>query len=121
MILVAVGDKKTPDPLRILPEVSDIRYHKVDARHIVVRKHGTHVHHDDVFTAFKRGHVLADLAQAAQWNDSEHALVTGALHIIIMLSRHSILLSYSMQRSISHGFRHDGHVKPVTSTDKYST
>ena len=65
MVLVAVGDDDAPELLVIPSDISEIRDHAVDARHVLFRKTHAAVDDDDVVVVFKGGHVLADLADTA--------------------------------------------------------
>ena len=65
MILVTVCDDDAPEFFPVTPDISEIRYHAVDARHVLFRETHAAVDDDDVVVVFKGGHVLADLADTA--------------------------------------------------------
>ena len=69
MVLVPVGDEQPPQPGAILHQIRHIRYHAVDAVHIITGERHTAVHHDDLAAILVGGHVLADLIQTAKRND----------------------------------------------------
>ena len=69
MVLVAVGDEHSPDPLPVLDKVAEIGDDHVNAVHIVVGKAHAGVHHDHVVAVLVHGHVLADLVETAEGDD----------------------------------------------------
>ena len=65
MILMAVGDQKSPELFRVLFQIGHIRDHQIDARHIVVWEDQAAIHHHHVLAVFDHGEVLADLPYPA--------------------------------------------------------
>ena len=52
-------------------EVADVRQQEIDAEVLVAREGETGVHDDDLVPELVDGHVLADLAEAAERNDPQ--------------------------------------------------
>src|SRR5438132_9025784 len=82
MVLVAVGDEDRPKVLATLDDVADVRDHKVDAEHILGRKHESAIDGDDVVAVLEQHHVLADFAEPAERDHAQlfagHGPPTGA-------------------------------------------
>src|SRR5437764_244773 len=72
VILVAVREDHRPHLGRALAQVGVVGQHEVDAQMLVARERETGVDHDDLAAELEGGHVLADLAEAAERNDAEH-------------------------------------------------
>ena len=71
VILVSVGKQIRAHALAVVDQVGNVGNHQVDAQHILPGKDGAAVDHDDVVPVLKRRHVLADLADAAQRDNSQ--------------------------------------------------
>ena len=69
VVLVAVGDEQAPQTGLVLHQIRHVRYHAVDAVHIVAGEGHAAVHHDDLAAVLIGGHVLADLVETAQGDD----------------------------------------------------
>ena len=69
VILVSVGDEKTPQAVVVLHQVADVGDDAVDAVHIIAGKCHTAVHHDDLAAILIHGHILADLVKTAKRDD----------------------------------------------------
>ena len=69
VVLVAVGDEQAPQTGLVLHQIRHVRYHAVDAVHIVAGEGHAAVHHDDLAAVLIGGHVLADLIETAQGDD----------------------------------------------------
>ena len=69
VILVAVREHDRVDAA--VAEVADVRQDEVDAEVLVAREGEPGVDDDDVVAVLVDGHVLADLAEAAQRNDAK--------------------------------------------------
>ena len=66
MVLMPVGQKYPPELFGVFLDIRHIRYNKVDARHIIVRKNQAAVYNYHVLAVFKHSHVLAYFAYAAK-------------------------------------------------------
>src|SRR5665647_1742200 len=83
VILVTVRDDERQDVVAAPEQPSDIGDHEVDAEHLVARELDAAVEHDDLAAVLDGGHVLADLAEAAERDDPE-----GIVHVeTILLAR----------------------------------
>jgi hypothetical protein len=71
MVLVAVGDDDARDVARAFPQVGEIGQHEVDAHHVGRGKAQPDVHEHDRAVVLDDGHVLADLAQPAEREDTQ--------------------------------------------------
>ena len=69
VVLVAVGEKNTPDLVPVLDEVGKVGDDHVDSVHVVVGESHAHVHHDDIPAVLIDRQVFADLIEAAQRNN----------------------------------------------------
>ena len=70
VVFVAVRNQYRPHLVAILHQVAEVRYGEIYARrHVLVGKHYARVYDDNVVAELERHHVLAYLAEAAQWND----------------------------------------------------
>ena len=70
MILVAVGEHDRAHHLLAVSEIGEVRQDEVDAEMLVPRKGEPGVDHDDRSVRLVDGHVLPDLAEAAERNDA---------------------------------------------------
>jgi hypothetical protein len=52
-------------------EVADVRQEQIDAQMLVAREGKTRVHDQDLVAELVHGHVLSDLAEAAERNDPQ--------------------------------------------------
>ena len=85
VILVPVGEDDGPDVGPPLAQVLEVGQHEVDAEVLVPRERQAGVDEDDPLVALDDGHVLADLAEAAERDD---ARALG--HPSSLLSRHRL-------------------------------
>lgn len=69
MVFMAVREHQTADFVFVLFEIGDVGYDEIDPGHIVRREYQSRVHDNDILAEFKGGHVLADLAHAAEEPD----------------------------------------------------
>jgi hypothetical protein len=69
VVLVAVRQDDRADRGPALPEVREVGKHEIDPEVLVARKREPGVHEDDRAVALVRGHVLADLTEAAERDD----------------------------------------------------
>ena len=70
MVLVPVRDDEGVDVIFVLTQVGEVRQHEVDAEVLVSREGKARVDDDDALVAFDHHHVLPDLAQAAERDQS---------------------------------------------------
>ena len=71
MVFVPVREHDGAHPVGAVLEVAEVRQHEVDAEMLVAREGEACVDDDDVLVQLEDGHVLADLAEPAEWNDAE--------------------------------------------------
>ena len=71
VVLVGVGDQERLDVGLALLEVGDVGDDEVDPEHLLVGEHQPAVDDDDVVAVLEHVHVLADLADAAERDDSK--------------------------------------------------
>ena len=71
VVLVGVGDDERLDVGLALLEVRDVGDDEVDPEHLLVGEHEPAVDDDDVVAVLEHVHVLADLADAAERDDSK--------------------------------------------------
>ena len=69
VVLVTVGKDDSLYPRGVCLQISYIGYNNVNAVHLLVGKAETAVYNNDVGTAFKCGHVFADLSETAKGYD----------------------------------------------------
>ena len=102
VVLVAVGYENTFHPGGILFKVSDVGYHQVHARHVVLGEHGAHVHHYDVLAALEGGHVFAYLPKTAQGDNFQYILRRGCIRMLFCHSQPPLLIVhvYNYPKSI---------------------
>ena len=74
MVLVAVGEDDRLDVVGALAQVGEVGQHEVDPVHLGGREHQPGVDDDDAAVVLDHGHVLADLAEAAQGQHSQFGL-----------------------------------------------
>src|SRR5262245_41112548 len=77
MILVTMGDEAGLDPVGIFAEVGEVGQDQVNAGHLHVGKHQPAVEDDDPLGDLDAGAVAADLAEAAQEDDTDCLLSPG--------------------------------------------
>ena len=65
MVFMSMGNHKALYLINILLQIADIRYHQVNAQHIVSRECKAAVHDDDAVFILKRSDVHSNLLQAA--------------------------------------------------------
>ncbi|CAB4823436.1 unannotated protein [freshwater metagenome] len=66
VVLVAVGGHTANDPVRIVPEVGEVRQDEVDAVHVRVGEHEPEVDEEQLVVLLDDHAVAADLAETAQ-------------------------------------------------------
>ena len=86
MVFVTMRNDDSPHLIPVFNQIAHIRDDEVNAKHIVVRERQSGVNYDDVISVLDYGHILADFAQAAQWND----------HQLFFLSQFFYLLYYEI-------------------------
>src|SRR6266545_2919516 len=70
VILVPMCDDEGADVVFVVAQVAEVRQHEVDAEVLVTREGKAGVDHDDALVGFHDHHVLPDLAQAAERDQS---------------------------------------------------
>jgi hypothetical protein len=75
VILVPVRDHERLDVLRPITQVTEIRKHEIDPQHVGGGKPEPGVDDEDAALVLDHGHVLADLAQAAERQDPEPPVI----------------------------------------------
>ena len=70
VVLVAVRDHEGEHVLLALDQPADVGEHEVDAEHVLAGELDAAVEHDDLAAVLDRGHVLADLAEAPEGDDT---------------------------------------------------
>ena len=80
VVLVAVRDDEAEHVVAALEQVADVGQHEVDAEHVVAREREPAVDDDDLAAVLHGGHVLADLAEAAERDDADGVVVHAAQH-----------------------------------------
>ena len=73
VILVPVREHDRAHHLLAVAEIGEVRQDEIDAEVLVPRERKPGVHDDDGAVRLVDGHVLADLAEAAERNDAAHA------------------------------------------------
>ena len=71
VVLVPMGEHDPVDPLRVLPEIAEVREHQIDAGHVGVREHEAAVDDDDAPFDLDAKAVATDLPQSAQEDDAD--------------------------------------------------
>jgi hypothetical protein len=79
MVLVGMREDHGPDAVAALGEVRHVREDQVDAQMLVPREGQTGVDDDDLAVEVVDSHVLADLADATERNDSQGLCHQGIL------------------------------------------
>ena len=69
VVLVAVGDEQAPQTGLVLHQIRHVRYHAVDAVHIVAGEGHAAVHHDHVLAILQDGDIFTDFVETAQGDD----------------------------------------------------
>ncbi len=69
MVLMAMGKYKSPHPLLIGNQVTDIGNDQVNPQHIFLGENGAAVHDNNVLTIFKHGDVLSDFINSPKRQD----------------------------------------------------
>src|SRR6266511_5019635 len=77
VVLVCVGDQEGPDVGPAFLEIGDVGDDEVDVEHLLVREHEPAIDHDDVVAVLEDVHVLADLANPAEGDDSKRRAAVG--------------------------------------------
>ncbi len=75
VVFVAVGEDDAADLLPVLTEIGDVGDDDVDPQHVRFGKHEAAVHHDDVVSVLKDGHVHPDLPHSTQGDDLQSASI----------------------------------------------
>ena len=70
VVLVSVRQDDRAQRARRVAQVAEVRQHEVDAEHLVARKAETRIDQDPLAVLLDHGHVLADLAETAEGDDS---------------------------------------------------
>ena len=100
VVLVGMGDDEGLDALTLVTQVGDVGHDQVDAVHLLLGEHQPAVDDDDLVGELEHGHVLADLADAAEGDDpqdlgrcrgraldchlEEPQLVVGGVHVHVL-------------------------------------
>jgi len=79
VILVPVRDNNGPNLVLTLENVAHVWNDDVNAQHVAFGEHQTTVHDQQFVVVFNDHHVLADLADAAEGDDSQDVLRQGQL------------------------------------------
>ena len=66
MILMSVCDDKPFDTVKILLQISDIRYDQIDPQHVIFRKSQSAVNNNNRILIFKRSDIHADCLKSAE-------------------------------------------------------
>ena len=69
MIFMSVCYHKSFNFIRIVKQIGDIRYHQVDAKHIIFGKSQPAIDHYDAVPVFKGGYVHSYLLKTTQRDD----------------------------------------------------
>ena len=85
VVLVAVRDKVAANLVAVALQIGRVRNHQIDAGHVLSRKDGSQIHHDDVVLILIDGQVFSDLAQTAQRNNFEPRLSASSSQSQILL------------------------------------
>ena len=83
VVLVGVGDQERLDHVAAVLEVCDVGHDEVDAEHLLLGEHQAAVDDHDLVAVLEDGHVLADLADAAEWQDAQDLLVSLTVRSLI--------------------------------------
>jgi hypothetical protein len=74
VVLMAVGEEDTAEVAHPLHDEADVRDDEVDPSLLFFRELAAGVEQDDIVPALDRGHVLADLADPAERDHTEHVV-----------------------------------------------
>ena len=77
MVLVPVRDEERLETTRVLSEVAEVGDDDVDAEVFVVGEHQTAIDGDRLIVNLVQHHIATDVAEAAEWDDSECLLGSG--------------------------------------------
>jgi len=77
VVLVPVGDEQRAELVAAVAHVGEVVDDDVDPEHLLVGEHQAAIDDDQIVVRFDHGHVAADLAAAAQWNDAQVRFVRG--------------------------------------------
>ena len=69
VVLVPVCQDETAHLIDVFLKITHVRYHEVDAQHIVVRETEPAVNHDYVILVLKDSHILSDLTETSERDD----------------------------------------------------
>src|SRR5262249_21249241 len=69
----AVGEDDRLDVVDAVAQIGEVRQHEVDSEHLRGWKHQARIDDDDPTVVLDDGHVLTDLAQAAQRQDAQRS------------------------------------------------
>ena len=98
MIFVSVRQKDAADLLAVVDEIGDVGKDEVDPRHLFGREDDACVNDDDVAAVLDGGHILADLADAAEEEHFDGLLSFAALRLLFaLLARFSRLLCFGRE------------------------
>ena len=75
MVLMPMCDDKSLHLRYIVLQICDIRYHKVDPQHVILRKGKSAVHDNDTVVVLECRNVHTDLFQSAQWYDAQFSVI----------------------------------------------
>ena len=64
-----VRQDETAHLIDVFLKITHVRYHEVDAQHIVVREPEPAVNHDYVILVLKDSHILSDLTETSERDD----------------------------------------------------
>ena len=70
MVFVAVRDDDADDAIALVAQIAPVGQDQVDAQHVVAWEHKAGVDDQDLIVNLEKRHVLADLAEAAERDDS---------------------------------------------------
>ena len=79
MILVAVREDDRVEAAGRVAQVGEVGQHEVDAEHLVAREREAAVDQDAALALLDHGHVVADLAEAAERDDAYDSLIAAAV------------------------------------------
>ena len=99
MVLVRVREDDPAHLRLVLAQVRDVGDDEVDAEHLLVGEHEAGVDDDDVVALLDGEHVLADLADAAKWNDAQRVSQRASSDPLVFFSPTCSLATGSVARS----------------------
>jgi hypothetical protein len=71
MVFMGVGEEEAAYFMPVLGQIGEVRYHEVNAQHLVLGKGHAAINDNQIVAVLKYGHILSDFAQAAQGKDAE--------------------------------------------------